>query len=233
MKRLEVSKLMDDYVDDEFFPEGGETADVQAVKDRVLAQAAPAKRRRAPLKMALLAAALAAGAVLCIAASLPTTVFHLVTGGVITVQHGPDGYHSYDFSQDGAQDLVLLEGGRLWLNLKGERTDITDLIDTETPYIVESTDPGTGFPGILVVGGTPEDFGWAYWQQKSEDGYGFGGGSGGCYTSYCTIGGEVYALQDLTEEQRDMIDPNSHYNVWRPWYLNAVEQLRERGLNIR
>ena len=134
MKRLEVSKLMDDYVDDEFFPEGGETADVQAVKDRVLAQAAPAKRRRAPLKMVLLAAALAAGAVLCIAASLPTTVFHLVTGGVITVQHGPDGYHSYDFSQDGAQDLVLLEGGRLWLNLKGERTDITDLIDTETPY---------------------------------------------------------------------------------------------------
>ena len=83
MKRLEVSKLMDDYVDDEFFPEGGETADVQAVKDRVLAQAAPAKRRRAPLKMVLLAAALAAGAVLCIAASLPTTVFHLDRKSVV------------------------------------------------------------------------------------------------------------------------------------------------------
>lgn len=232
MKRLEISRLMDEYQDDEFFPQGGGTADVQAVKDRVLAKAAPAKKRPAPLKMALLAAALAVASVLCIAAGLPTTVYHLVTGGIITVQHGPDGYKSYDFSQDAAQDLVVLEDGRLWLNLKGERTDITDFIDYETAYIVESTDPGTGFPSILIVGGTPEDFGWAYWQQKSEEGYGFGGGSGGVYTSYCTINGETYALQDLTEEQWDMIDPNSHYDVWRPWYLNAIEQLRERGVNI-
>ena len=92
MKRLRISELMDEYTDDEFFPQGGETADLQAVKDRVLAKAAPAKKRRAPLKMALLAAALAVASVLCIAAGLPTTVYHLVTGGIITVQHGPDGY---------------------------------------------------------------------------------------------------------------------------------------------
>ena len=58
MKRLEISRLMDEYEDNEFFPQGGETADLQAVKARVLAQAAPAKQRRMLLKMTLLAAAL-------------------------------------------------------------------------------------------------------------------------------------------------------------------------------
>ena len=69
MKRLEISKLMDEYVDTEFFPEGGGTADLQAVKARVLARAEPAKKRPRPhLKTVLIAAALAAVGVLCVAA---------------------------------------------------------------------------------------------------------------------------------------------------------------------
>ena len=69
MKRLEISKLMDGYTDDEFFPGGGETANPEAVKVRVLARVeAQAKKRRSPVKLALLAAALAVGCVLCIAA---------------------------------------------------------------------------------------------------------------------------------------------------------------------
>ena len=95
MKRLEISRLMDEYVDNEFFPQGGKTADTQAVKDRVLAQAAPAKRRRKPtLKMALLAVVL----VLLVGAGLPEKIYRLVTGTVgfledadsrtIYVQHG-------------------------------------------------------------------------------------------------------------------------------------------------
>ena len=234
MKRLEISRLMDEYQDDEFFPEGGTTADAQAVKERVLAQIGTVKKRRVPsLKVVLLAAALTVGCLLCIAASLPTKVYHLVTGGTVTVHYGPNGYTSTDFTHDAAQNLVVLEDGRIWLDLNGERTDITGLIDAETPYIVESTDPDTGFLGILIVGGTPGDLGWAYWQQKSDDGYGFGGGNGNCYTSYCTIDGEPYVLRDLTEEQWDLIDPNSHYDIWRPWYLNGIEQLRARGINIR
>lgn len=72
MKRLEISRLMDEYEDNEFFPQGGETADLQAVKARVLAQAEPAKKRPRPhLKTVLIAAALAAVGVLCVAAGLP------------------------------------------------------------------------------------------------------------------------------------------------------------------
>ena len=232
MKRLEISRLMDEYVDDEFFPQGGETADVQAVKDRVLAKAGPAKRRRAPLKMVLLAAALAVGAVLCIAASLPTTVFHLVTGGTVTVQRGPDGYESYDFSNQFPTDPVVSESGRLWLVIGDERTDITGLIDMETPYILEHTDPDNGLSNYLIVGGTPEDFGYCSYQETPSGGFA-GGGTGGCYTSYSTIDGTPYDVRDLTPDQYEQRDPGGDYDEWRPWYLNAIEQLRERGVNIR
>lgn len=62
MKKLEISRLMDEYTDTEVFPEGGNAVDVQAVKDRVLARAVPAKKRRAPhWKTTLIAAALAVG----------------------------------------------------------------------------------------------------------------------------------------------------------------------------
>ena len=37
MRRLEISRLMDEYVDNEFFPQDREAADAQAVKARVLA----------------------------------------------------------------------------------------------------------------------------------------------------------------------------------------------------
>lgn len=232
MKRLEISRLMDEYTDNEFFPQGGEAADTQAVKDRVLAKAVPAKKRRRPLKMALLAAALALVSVLCIAAGLPTTVYHLVTGGTVTVQRGPDGYASYDFSNQFPAEPVVLEDGRLWLVINDDRTDITDLIDMETPYILEDTDPESGLSNYLIVGGTPEDFGYCSYQETTSGGFA-GGGSGGCYTPYSTIDGIPYDVRDLTPEQYDQRDPGGDYDEWKPWYLNAIEQLRERGINIR
>lgn len=238
MKRLEISRLMDEYTDTEFFPEGGSAADADAVKARVLAQAAQARKRRMPRwKTALIAAALAVGCVLSIAAGLPATVYHLVTGGTVTVQRGPDGYASYDFSNQFPTDPVVLEDGRLWLAIGDERTDITDLIDMETPYILEHTDPETGLSNYLVVGGTPEDFGYCSYQELPSSGYlsgGYaGGGAGGCYTPYCTIDGVPYDVRDLTPEQYEQRDPGGDYDEWRPWYLNAMEQLRERGINIR
>lgn len=233
MKKLEISRLMDEYVDNEFCPEEGSVVDPQAVKARVLAQAAPAKKRRVPpLRAALLAAALAVGCALCIAAGLPTTVYHLVTGGTVTVQRGPDGYASYDFSNQFPTDPVVLEDGRLWLAIGDERTDITDLIDMETPYILEHTDPESGLSNYLVVGGTPKDFGYCSYQETPSGGYA-GGGTGGCYTPYCTIDGVPYDARDLTPEQYEQRDPGGDYDEWRPWYLNAMEQLRERGINIR
>ena len=62
MKRLEISKLMDGYTDDEFFPDGGETADTETVKARVLARVEAQLRRSrqfsAPCSDALTAGAM-------------------------------------------------------------------------------------------------------------------------------------------------------------------------------
>lgn len=232
MKRLEISRLMDEYQDNEVFPEGGSTTDTQAVKDRVLAKAPAGKTRRMPrFAQVMLAAALAVGCVLMVAAGLPTTVYRLATGGTVTVQYGPNGYQSYDFSDQFPTEPVILENGRLWLVIKDERTDITDLISMDTPYIVEDTDPESGLSNYLIIGGIPEDFGYASYQESPSGGY-FGGGSGGCYIPYCTIDGVPYDVRNLTPEQYEHKDPGSDYDEWRPWYLNAMEQLREHGIGI-
>ncbi len=232
MKRLKISKLMDGYTDEEFFPDGGETANPETVKARVLARVkVPVKKRTPQWKAALLAAALAVGALLSIAAGLPTTVYHLVTGGTMTIQEGPNGYKSYDFTNQFPAEPVVLEEGRLWLVLDGGRTDITDQIDMDTPYIVEHTDPESGLSNFLIVGGTPEDYGYCSYQEDPSGGFA-GGGTGGCYTPYCTIDGVPYDVRDLTPEQHKQRDPDGDYDEWRPWYLNAMEQLRERGYNI-
>ena len=36
--------------------------------------------------------------------------------------------------------MVSLEAGRLWFVAGGERTDITDLVDEDTPYVHTYTD---------------------------------------------------------------------------------------------
>ena len=158
MKRLEISKLMDEYTDTEFFPTGGSTADLEAVKGRVLAQAAPAKRRRRPLKMALLAAALAVVGMLCIAAGLPGLGYQLVNGTLTFTQTSTSKIATM------SSDVIMdLEDGRVFSLLDGEHVDITDRIDRDTPYINDCSDPDTGLTHYIVMGGTPEHYGWFEW----------------------------------------------------------------------
>lgn len=227
MKRLEISKLMDEYVDNEFFPEGGSADGVEAVKDKVLAKAAPARKRKAPpLKVALLAAALAVGCALCIAAGLPDRVFHLAFGGKAFYRPS-DGLYVESFN---GIDPVAAEDGRLWLTVNGERTDITDLVDENTPYIYDNTDPATGYRDYLIVGGTVEGYGW-FECYEIENGR-FAGSGSNRHNIYCTIGGVSYDYSTLTEEQRDNVDPDSFTEVMKPWFEDAAKQLGELGVRV-
>ena len=169
MKRLEISKLMDEYQDNEFFPEGGSTADLQTVKDRVLSQAAPEKRRRIPLlKTALLAAALAIGSLLMVAAGIPGTAYRIFSG-TVTLERSEEGRKSVNLELDNNEpfdfrdDPVQLEDGRIFLVLDGQRKDITDLIDIDTPYIYDDSNPSAGTFHYLIVGGVQERYGWLEW----------------------------------------------------------------------
>ena len=155
MKRLEISRLMDEYVDSECFPEGGSAADVDAVKARVLAKAAPAKRRRRPLKMVLLAAALAVGCALCIAAGIPGIFVVSPIGTQITLE---DGSLHMDHTQRDDYWL-LVEDGRFFLDMDGKRIEITGKFDADTPYI-HTVEDISGITFHYVVGGTPDNYGF-------------------------------------------------------------------------
>lgn len=163
MKHLEISKLMDEYQDHEFFPEGESAAGPEAVKDRVLAKINPAagKRRLSGKKKLFLAAGLAA-ALLLIGAGLPSVVhqvYRLVNTTLSFVQT-PDGT---GVTYEHGTSSMVAEEGRLFFVLDEERTDITDLISADTPYIYDGSDPETGLTYYLIMGGTPENYGWLEW----------------------------------------------------------------------
>lgn len=159
MKKLEISRLMDEYTDNEFFPQEGETADPAAVKARVLAQAAPASRRAPRKKRLLWAAALAAAMVLLVGAGLPNIVYHLSNGTVTFHQDTTSKYSRIETNGS----LIELEDGRLISLLNGERTDITDLVSEDTPYIYDCSDPEEGTTYYVIMGGTPDNCGAFQW----------------------------------------------------------------------
>lgn len=172
----------------------------------------------------VLAAALAVGCVLSIAAGLPAQVYNFVAGGSATVMPGSgEAYFTIDGDVEGP---VTVENGRLWFEADGQKVDITDKVDADTPYIYERTDPATGEKGYVVVGGTVEDYGWAEFFM-TEDGT-------------CSMVGENFAdstlpvdgknipWTELTEEQLDMINEQGNVmldTVNRPWLDKAIAQL--------
>lgn len=221
MRKLEISKLMDEYVDNEFFPEGGSSANVEAVKDEVLAKAAPAKKRRMPVKGILLAAVLAA-ALIVTAVAVPFMEFSLstlFTDGEPNIELVNGVYGVYGNVEGFTEDFLVLEDGRIWLLLNGERTDITDWIDEDTPYIINYTNPETGLKSSLILGGTPEDFGWQLWTETA-DGLGYSGAGYNDATEYYTIDGVTYASKYGDHSNDDFIFEHEYEDyelVDKPW----------------
>ena len=181
-------------------------------------------RRMPKAAKLVLAAALAAGCVLSIAAGLPAQVYNFVSGGVMTVLPGTN-QAFWDFRGENASPITVKDG-RVWLEADGQKLDITGKTDENTPYILERTDPATGNKGWLVVGGSAEDLGWAELVQLGEA---------------CSISGENFAtpgsidldsLQDITNEdgtftfdERAYVGEIMESTVNRPWLDKALEQL--------
>ncbi len=184
----------------------------------------PQKRRMPKAANLVLAAALAAGCVLSIAAGLPAQVYNFVIGGSVTYMPGS----GHAVFSPGTDEPVTSEDGRLWLTIGGERRDITDLVDETTPYIYENMDEKTGNKGYLIVGGTAERFGWV--EFSVMDGC-VGALTGLNYSDeFVTLpdGSEV-PFFDLTDEQREQfLDENGGITgryADRPWFQAALDQL--------
>lgn len=160
MKRLIISKLMDEYTDTEIFPTGGSTADPEAVKDRVLANVKAPKKQMSKRKKILLASALAAVMVLLVGAGFPYFQYRL-SGGLLSYEERSDG-RIIALVHYGP--VMSLEDGRLFFHQDdGQDIDITDLISVETPYIYDGSDPESEMTYYVILGGTPEHYGWFEW----------------------------------------------------------------------
>lgn len=181
------------------------------------------KGRRPSVKVMVLAAALAVGCVLSIAAGLPAQVYNFMSGGTVSVNENGG---SNDWSMDEVNPPIVQEDGKLWFVNGGERTDLTGLIDEDTPYIYENTDPATGNKGYVIVGGTVDHFGWA---EIFETESGAASLIGLDYDdTYLTIDGVRQPSYELSAELVEKLNHDPSYKldtVNRPWFQAALDQL--------
>lgn len=177
LKKLEISRLMDAYTDEEFEPKEEAVVNQEKIKEAVLGTVK--KKRHTARKAVVLAAALAACLAL-VGFTWGERIIQLMSGGQVTIgQTGIGGGYgtvtmSDGYDEEGNPTVIALEEGRLWFVADGQRLDVTDRMDDETPYVHTLVDE-QGNLHYWIVGGTPEDYGW-YEGVKLPDGS--GGGSG-------------------------------------------------------
>lgn len=227
MKRIRISKLMDEYTDTEFFPTGGSAVSPASVKERVLASVSiQTKRKQLPRKKKmLLAAALAAAMLLLMAAGYPFFQRQLVNGSLSFGQDERGRFVSFEAHGS----IIEAEAGRLYFTPEdGERVDITDLVSEETPYIYDGSDPDAGLTYYIIMGGTPECYGWFTWVRTpnlfDNRGDAPAVNKDGFYTAY------HFRISDGSSRM-GVGSPGGHQIVeWRdnmdhPWLLAGAEQL--------
>ena len=189
------------------------------------------KRRMPRAGKIVLAAALAVGCVLSIAAGLPAQVYNFMSGGMVSIEGGKtDNITSFvkweSIDEDEQNAPIVLEDGKLWFVNGEKRTDLTGLIDENTPYIYEHTDPATGNKGYVIVGGGADNYGWAEFFLTEG---GAASMTGDNYAdSYLTIDGVRQPSYEISEELVEKLNNDPSYaleTVNHPWFQAALDQL--------
>ena len=189
MKELKISRLMDDYVDNEVCIEGETSVDNEELKGLVMKQVKKPPLIRPAFKAAIaaLAAAVGIGAMFGFTPeqhSITTLSNYTVSYKVMDYDDIPpntagryydeEGVFYYDQKDSNIDHLVRLEQGRIIFTGDGQHIDVTDLIDEETPYIYPYKNAGDGSQGYIVIGGTPDFFAFAdiYYLRDSYEWFG-------------------------------------------------------------
>ena len=207
----------------------GKKALVKALTERGTKQ--EVKRPVRPLRAALIAA--------CVCLVLVGTAFAaewarqramLVIGAELITWFDGEGHERFSWgSVEHPVDLaqgspVEIRDGRMWFVADGKELDITDLVDKDTPYIYTST-LADGRSSHVIVGGTPEDYGFAECVLRPD---GMPLGMSGMGYNWTEV------LEDGVKEPADYVAPGMEAYVitgeksvthYAGWMLAAAEQL--------
>ena len=202
-RKVDISRLMDAYEDAEFMPEEEISVDTERIKREVI-KTVKGKRRTAR-RMAIVAAVLAA----CLALAGWTygeQIYQFFSGGWVSIggaDDGPTMAMSNGLDENGDPTIISLENSRLWFVADGQRIDVTSQVNENTPYVWTQWEKDGGLH-YIIVGGTPEDYGWFEGIELPGDS---GGGSG-----------VFHSRTDLSQAEQ-LEDPD--------WYTAGLEQVEE------
>lgn len=90
----------------------------------------------------------------------PTDTTTLYDGSILKEYTDDKGVTVTLLDRRNAADILTLENGRLFLSLNGEKTDITNKISKEEPYIVKAENLYTNSAHYIAIGGEPKENGW-------------------------------------------------------------------------
>lgn len=159
LKKLEIAHMMDAYEEEEFVPEEEALVDPQRVRTAVMGRVRRGRTRRILLTAAVLAACLG-----LVGWTYGERVYQFMCGGrLVSGEHQT----SLEWDKEARAQVLSVEEGRVWFVADGQRLDITDRIDEETPYLYAWQD-GQGNRSGLIVGGTPEHCGWAEIWERAD-----------------------------------------------------------------
>lgn len=231
MKEINISRLMDNYTDNEFNIEGEAGADTEKVLKTVMEQVKPAKKTKVKPLFKVMIAAAAAAALAMTGTVVAKAQFpkHTITSATGTVfeyeQHGGAYGYELNVKNEDYSDLLTLEDGRLYFSIENTRTDITDLIDRQTPYIYSYVNEDTGYENYVIAGGTADQYAvvdMVYLEGAGWTGAGEMGGENGAYNG---INGRINVTVEELENNGGNLsivftrDPGApyheHLNAWQ------------------
>lgn len=175
IQKIEISKLMDNYTDEEFFLEGNSAASARAVTDRVMKQAATKRNLKLRPKVLIIAATVAVTGLLITAAAMPYGFIESVTGSKYEFHNNGVDIKApgIDFDAEFENKPYTAEDGRIYFTADGQNTDITDYLQRGENYYYKYTETdtqGVDYDIILAVGGNIEDpsYGEMIFQRKER-----------------------------------------------------------------
>lgn len=217
---MNISELMDNYIDNEFLIEGDTGADTESVFNKVAARVKPRKHLKLRTKIIAVAAAAVLGVSAVTGWTYSPTVLITRTGhknewsllGLSSGRSAETEVEPYEVI-DGRVYFTAVDEGE-------EAIDVTDTVCSGKAFIyqyIQKDSWGGEHICLVAIGGDPENMGYA------EAVFGMGTKGTGHTVSvsgaelFYWIDGKAVAEKDLTEEQLQHVNEYPKNWVDKPW----------------